>query len=449
MEVEIAKIKIGANRRSLDMEVVKDLAVSIDEIGLMHPIVVDAEFNLIAGLHRLKAVQVLGLEVIECTVLDINGLLAELAEIDENFVRTPLSEREKCKSMFRRKQIYEKLHPETRHGGDRKSEKIKSASCGLDFEQVKSFAQDTAEKLGISASTVERQARIGERVTPEAMAVFDNAEEKFSQREGLKLTHVAPEHQEEAARQYVAGEIRTISDYKPPETPQNVQNHQDRDGNQPKTAIRPEKPKGAKKKTAKGKATANQAVPEKPDADSPPTLSAPKPPPVSQATKGASGQTAGSHAADGQEAESQAARTPPVKNEPEQEKVPCAPKHDAPPIPTMPVPAPPDQSVDAAAKEKAKKALAASYKDPIIGRIVADMKDADMERPLTTEIFVGDFESAINALIKRIKWFDIQEYQDIFAEVTEEQFQQLREIEKRAYSCLDNFMNTVKEKMNA
>ena len=108
-----------------------------------------------------------------------------------------------------------------------------------------------------------------------------------------------------------------------------------------------------------------------------------------------------------------------------------------------------EKSSDQLSKEAAKKALAASYKDPIIGRIVADMKDADMERPLTTEIFVGDFESAINALIKRIKWFDIQEYQDIFAEVTEEQFQQLREIESRAYSCLDNFMKNVKEKMNA
>ena len=214
MELEIDKITIGSNRRDLDMNFVEELAQSIQESGLMHPIIVNMEYTLIAGLHRLEAVKLLGWGKIKCMVMDLQGLQAELAEIDENFIRSPLTEREKCKILSRRKKIYEELHPEAKNGGDRKSEKIRWPSCPSDFDPPKSFAEDAAEKLGVSARSVRRRVYIGEKVVPEAMSAFDNADEKFNQSEALKLTRIAPEHQEEAARQYVSGKIRTISDYK-------------------------------------------------------------------------------------------------------------------------------------------------------------------------------------------------------------------------------------------
>ena len=43
---------------------------------------------------------------------------AELAEIDENLVRGKQAPAQEASAIFRRKAIYEELHPETKHGGD-------------------------------------------------------------------------------------------------------------------------------------------------------------------------------------------------------------------------------------------------------------------------------------------------------------------------------------------
>ncbi len=52
--VELHKIKIGSRIRK-DAGDLIPLIQSISEIGLMHPIVVDENFNLIAGFRRLTA----------------------------------------------------------------------------------------------------------------------------------------------------------------------------------------------------------------------------------------------------------------------------------------------------------------------------------------------------------------------------------------------------------
>ena len=100
----------------------------------------------------------------------MEGLLAELAEVDENVVRKGLSAVEYSDLLLRRKEIYEALHPETKHGGDRKSEKIKSAKCTFDSE--KSFVDDTAEKLGVDPSTIRRQIQTAKNLTSEAKDII-------------------------------------------------------------------------------------------------------------------------------------------------------------------------------------------------------------------------------------------------------------------------------------
>ena len=110
----------SASRRKLNDKPsicrVEELARSIAAVGLMNPITVTQDNTLIAGLHHLEAVKLLGWTEIECTVSDADGLQAELAGMDENFVRAGLSHRELGDLLLRRKELYEAIHPETQQG---------------------------------------------------------------------------------------------------------------------------------------------------------------------------------------------------------------------------------------------------------------------------------------------------------------------------------------------
>ena len=114
--MKINEVKINAGRRTVDVKKVKELAESIKELGLLNPITVNEDGTLIAGMHRLEACKLLGYEEIKVNKINLNLLLAELAEIDENLIRNELHWLESDKQLKRRKAIYEELHPETKQG---------------------------------------------------------------------------------------------------------------------------------------------------------------------------------------------------------------------------------------------------------------------------------------------------------------------------------------------
>ena len=60
MKISIDKIKVNPHRREAKPEAVKELAKSMADIGMVNPITVDAEYRLIAGMHRLEAARLLG-----------------------------------------------------------------------------------------------------------------------------------------------------------------------------------------------------------------------------------------------------------------------------------------------------------------------------------------------------------------------------------------------------
>lgn len=84
-DIRIAEITIGPRIRQQPGDL-QELAGSIDDIGLLQPIVVTPSLALIAGERRLRACRdILGWETIPARVVDLDDLL--VGERDENEVR--------------------------------------------------------------------------------------------------------------------------------------------------------------------------------------------------------------------------------------------------------------------------------------------------------------------------------------------------------------------------
>lgn len=108
MILKTSEVHIGQRARDEygDME---SLANSIKEHGLLHPIVVDSNYNLIAGCRRLLACERIGLKEIEAKVLeDISEKELRVLELEENIRRKDLTELEKSKNLVKLAEIKER-----------------------------------------------------------------------------------------------------------------------------------------------------------------------------------------------------------------------------------------------------------------------------------------------------------------------------------------------------
>ena len=215
MQINIESIQVNPGRREALPDAVRELADSISAVGLLNPITIDRDYILIAGLHRLEAAKLLGWAEIECNVSSLEGLQAELAEIDENFVRADLETLEFGKLLLRRKEIYEMLHPETKYGVSQAKAMNRARGSNVSergASTLKSFSRDTADKLGISPRSVEEKIQIARDMTPRAQEIVQDAGRKIKKKDLVKLSRMEPEQQEQAAAQLAAGEIRSADE---------------------------------------------------------------------------------------------------------------------------------------------------------------------------------------------------------------------------------------------
>ncbi len=150
----------------------------------------------------------MGWTEIECTTIGMDSVQAKLAEIDENIVRTKLNRQELCEQLLRRKEIYETLHPETRHGM-RNGQTAKNAN--LATLETKSFAEDTAEKTGMSKRAVSRLLQIANNLTGDARRIVEA--NNMTQDTALKLSRLQHDEQVEAASMLAAGTMESVEQY--------------------------------------------------------------------------------------------------------------------------------------------------------------------------------------------------------------------------------------------
>lgn len=172
--IATSEIETGDRLRAISEAQVEALIASIADVGLLNPITVfktkairsgvqiDA-FGLVAGAHRLEAYKRLGLVDIPVFVVDLSDLERQIAECDENLCGSKLTPSEKAIFTKRRKQAYEALHPETRHGVNQHSSTRKVC------DSSERFTADTAEKTGQSERLVQLNAERGNRISDRAL----------------------------------------------------------------------------------------------------------------------------------------------------------------------------------------------------------------------------------------------------------------------------------------
>src|SRR6516162_8676373 len=88
MKFKVDQIKVGRRHRR-DMGDIDGLAKDIEEVGLLHPIVLNSDDVLVAGARRLDAVKKLGWDEVNVTFVSKldDAILALKAERSENTCR--------------------------------------------------------------------------------------------------------------------------------------------------------------------------------------------------------------------------------------------------------------------------------------------------------------------------------------------------------------------------
>lgn len=171
----VSDVVVPDGRRTLDRAQVEALAESIKEQGLLSPIGVRPNNELIWGAHRLEACKLIGQAEIDVRVADVDDIHAELMEIDENLQRAELSRDENWRAIARRKELYEALYPETKTGGNASDAAAARWNAGFQNgnpHRPPSFVNDTAKKTRRSVGSVARDVRIGEAFKDEELATI-------------------------------------------------------------------------------------------------------------------------------------------------------------------------------------------------------------------------------------------------------------------------------------
>jgi DNA modification methylase len=173
LELQPDQIVIGWRAR-VELRQIEDLARSIEDCGQLQPIAVtksEGTYELIAGHRRLEACRRIGCAVRAVVVETKNEADAIWKQLTENVQRSDFTKLELGEGLRKHKEVFERLHPETRlgatgggRGGKGTKTKTEIAAGSTPAER---FTKQAAAELGIGERTVQRAVQLAEDLTPE------------------------------------------------------------------------------------------------------------------------------------------------------------------------------------------------------------------------------------------------------------------------------------------
>ena len=135
--IEVQRIRVPRDERQRrNLTEIPELAASINQIGLINPLVVTRDLVLVAGERRFEAVKSLGWKTVPVQFLDeLSPLDRRAVELEENIKRSPLSWQDHNKAIYDYHDLCLRRADET---------------------NTRWIVDDTARELSISRTTVER-----------------------------------------------------------------------------------------------------------------------------------------------------------------------------------------------------------------------------------------------------------------------------------------------------
>ena len=212
--IKISNIKIGDRNRKFNAEKANELAKSIEEIGLLQPIVIDNNYNLIAGLHRLEATRILGWEDIPCQIVYFDELNSEIAEIDENLIRADLLVLERADLLARRQEIYELSYPQTKAGVSQALAMHRHLGHNVTefISATPAFAKNIASKASVSERKIRQEIQISKNILPEIKNIIGNTNLADSKVDLINLCRLEGNIQKEVINKIQKGEANKVKD---------------------------------------------------------------------------------------------------------------------------------------------------------------------------------------------------------------------------------------------
>jgi ParB family chromosome partitioning protein len=204
----LSEIDVPAERaRTPDAVWDEALARLIERQGLLHPILVramaDGRYRLVAGLRRLRAFEILGRASIPIRLSQAESdEEARLDEVMENLGRQDLIALDRCQHLWVLKQVWERLHPETKRGArgllkaNEKMTKRQSLPSGDadpadirsdDMPVVFGFSRAVVEEVGLCQRSIRDGVRIWTCLSPASRAALVGTElaEKMTELKAL------------------------------------------------------------------------------------------------------------------------------------------------------------------------------------------------------------------------------------------------------------------------
>ncbi|PTE19513.1 chromosome partitioning protein ParB [Cereibacter changlensis JA139] len=213
-KVAVAEVIVRDRLRPVSEAGVESLIASVTELGVLKdPIHLrkkkDGKLYLMAGAHRLEVARRLGWEEISAKVwTGATDDWALLMEIDDNLAGAEMNALDTAVFLATRKQVYERLHPETRRG-------MAGAAARWDATDTMAvaFVKATAEKFGLSDRHVYRMAAAGRSIAPEQIKALRAAPKPVSLKDLTELAKIGDTYERDTViERLAAGEAKSAAE---------------------------------------------------------------------------------------------------------------------------------------------------------------------------------------------------------------------------------------------